>query len=396
MGVAVSGGGDSLALLHALALWGRRPLEVFCVDHRINPASASWTARVAETAAHLGAGFTPLSWDAHKPANGLAAAARTARHRLLARAARTKGCRVLCLGHTGDDVLEAAAMRAAGSNVSAPQLWSPSPVWPEGRGQFLFRPLLTVRRAALRDWLAAAGLDWIDDPANDNPVSLRARMRQDIAAGGRVSLQDRLALARDRLPDDLLLAEAGAGDLGLLRFDAAVFDDLPRDVAARWLAVAAVCAGGGDRLPRRQQAESVLERIVKSAETLCGARLWRDDGMICIVREAGEMRRHPIAPYKEDDELVWDGRFALRGVDAVLPSSEARARLNEADQRRLRQWPAALRGVLPVVKMDAGGDDRGLLLATPGLAGAYSYRCQGLVRSRFLAAAGVVASERDL
>ena len=46
VGVAVSGGGDSLALLCLLAAWGRRPLHVFCVDHGIHPDSAMWTRRV--------------------------------------------------------------------------------------------------------------------------------------------------------------------------------------------------------------------------------------------------------------------------------------------------------------------------------------------------------------
>jgi tRNA(Ile)-lysidine synthase TilS/MesJ len=84
VGVAVSGGGDSVALLHLLAQWGQRPMHVFCVDHGLNPKSAEWTQGVAIHAANAGAAFTALKWDGPKPETGLSAAARTARHVLLA------------------------------------------------------------------------------------------------------------------------------------------------------------------------------------------------------------------------------------------------------------------------------------------------------------------------
>ncbi|MBW8733769.1 MAG: tRNA lysidine(34) synthetase TilS [Asticcacaulis sp.] len=177
VGVAVSGGGDSVALLYWLAEWGRRPLHVFCVDHGLNPSSSQWTQGVARHAENVGAAFTALSWTGEKPTTGLSAAARSARHALLADAARAAGVGVLCLGHTADDIAEARLMRAAGSSVGRPTLWSPSPAWPQGRGVFLFRPLLSQRREALRTWLKSKGLSWIDDPANDNTASLRARIR---------------------------------------------------------------------------------------------------------------------------------------------------------------------------------------------------------------------------
>src|SRR5207247_1209422 len=82
----------------------------------------------------LGADFQALRWDGDKPVTGLAAAARTARHRMLADAARRAGARAILMGHTGSDVLEAEAMRAAGSTTPDPKEWAPSPAWPEGRG----------------------------------------------------------------------------------------------------------------------------------------------------------------------------------------------------------------------------------------------------------------------
>lgn len=375
LAVAVSGGGDSLALLYALKAWGQRPLHVVCVDHRINPDGADWARRVGAIAARLGAAFTALSWHDPKPATGLAAAARAARHRLLATAARAAGCRVLCLGHTADDVIEARAMRASGSNVGAPHIWSPAPVWPEGRGLFLYRPLLKARRADLRDWLRQIGADWIDDPANVNPASLRAQMRQRLAGGGA------MAEATDAALPDGLLMEDDLNRLGLLRLDVARLAALPRDEAARLLSAAAVSVGGGDRVPRRAQVDAVLGRRDDGAHILCGARLWRRDGLIWIAREAGEYRRNPPRAYSEGDRQVWDGRFELDADARVTASAARRAELGDADRKRLLSLPAPLRGALPVVDTPAG----------PILTRAACWTTW-----RFKAAAGAMAAERDL
>ncbi|MDI7775279.1 tRNA lysidine(34) synthetase TilS [Asticcacaulis sp. EMRT-3] len=392
LGVAVSGGGDSLALLQSLALWGQRPLEVFCVDHGINPASTGWSEQVAAQATQLGAGFTALQWRDAKPSSGLAAAARRARHGLLAEAARARGCRVLCLGHTADDVIEARAMRAAGSNVGAPRIWSPSPVWPQGRGLFLYRPLLNVRRAALRDWLRAQGLGWIDDPANDNPQSLRARMRQDMTAcDAEMTPPSEPGL----LPTDLLYDPQGWGALGLIRLDAARLAGLGEDRQGRILAMAAVCAGGRDQLPRQGQTAHLWQNLQQGGvATLCGARVWLENGHIHLVRDAGDMHRRPIATVNETGSLIWDGRFELTGAGTATlsPADGLRAHLSKSDQRRLTRLPAALRPVLPVI------DKSGPLLAMPDSNGTDSgaLSVTGLVMPRFLAAIGAVKAESEL
>src|SRR5690349_2702698 len=107
--VAFSGGGDSLAALLATKAWAdrhARRLLVLTVDHRLRPESADWTLFAGEIANRLGADFRPLSWDEAKPLTGIPAAARAARHRLLADAAREAGAQVVVLGHTADDILE--------------------------------------------------------------------------------------------------------------------------------------------------------------------------------------------------------------------------------------------------------------------------------------------------
>lgn len=404
IGVAVSGGGDSVALLYALAAWGQRPLEVLCVDHGLNPLSSQWTQSVADHAARVGAGFTALHWQGEKPLTGLAAAARLARHRLLAEAARERGVFVLCLAHTADDIAEAEAMRAQGSNVGAPKVWSPSPVWPEGRGVFLYRPFLDVRREALREYLRGIGANWIEDPTNESPYSLRARTRKILH--GKVN--------ETRAPHDepmitavqmqaLLHQPESLGALGLIAFKAGVFDALPQDTALKLLAAAAVCAGGGDRLPKHDKVAALPDKLLTGrAMTLCGARLRRTYDLITISRETGDIGRNRSGTVTARglDEVVWDGRFAICLPEAgeVVASADVRSELNDKDKTWRLTLPEALRGSQPVLLSSGQKDNQNkCLLTNPSLrqSGYSDIRITCLVLLRFFAAIGLITKESD-
>lgn len=392
LGVAVSGGGDSVALLYALAEWGRRPLHVFCVDHGINPASAGWTETVAGHAVQVKAAFTPLHWRGAKPAHGLSAAARTARHALLAEAAREAGVRVLCLAHTQDDIAEAGWMRGQGSNVTAPAEWGPSPAWPQGRGVFLFRPLLGQSRDSLRRYLVGRGIDWIEDPANVHPQSLRAQAR--LADKPAPTPVEALKLSGQEVAD---LLDGQWADLGLIALRQSVFTALPPATARRVLAAAAVCAGGGDRLPRGDSIDALLATLGEGRpHTLCGARIWSADDRICAVREAGDIGRRDTTglDVSAGVEALWDGRFALRTVSdgTVWASGQVRARLDEGDRARLARLPASVRRILPVLDQNfpAAALSKARLL---GQTMEMGVNCVNWVVPRFVAACGAVDRE---
>jgi len=345
--LALSGGGDSVALLRLAAEWARmrrRRLLALTVDHRLNPDSGRWTAFAGEAARAAGAEWRGLAWDQEKPTTGLTAAARTARHRLIAEAARAAGARVVLFGHTADDVAEADWMRARGSTLGRVRAWSPSPVWPEGRGLMLMRPLLDERRAALRDWLKAEDARWIEDPANDDARFGRGRARQALA--GQAPRDD--GPVRDPAP-------AGAAPVVVARSEG-VFD-VDRDVETATLAAVLVCAGGGSTPPRGDRLRGLTARL-RAGEaftaTLAGARLEARGATIAVMRDAGDRSRQAGAPLELPTarEIVWDGRYAFTALEAGWSAAAAKgrmARLSKADRATLNRLAPAARGAAPVL-----------------------------------------------
>ena len=311
--VALSGGGDSVALLLAAAEWAdrtERRLLVLTVDHRLLPESAAWTEACAATATRIGADFQALAWTGAKPRAGLPAAARTARHALMAEAAREAGARAILLGHTADDVLEARLMRETGSTTPTPREWSPSPAWPQGRGVFLLRPMMGLRRQAIRDWLTARGEGWIDDPANEDRIYARPRARQALAAGAAPAANDPEASARDLA---LACRDDGKGGLEIAR---AALRDAEPEALARFISAACLCAAGTDRPPSREKAQRLAERLTGGSDftaSLAGARVEAEPALTRVRREPGEAARGGLKPLslKASETGVWDGRFEI-------------------------------------------------------------------------------------
>lgn len=395
--VALSGGGDSIALLWLAAAWARahgRSLLAIHVDHAINPKSAAWRDFAADAAARAAAGFLSLAWEGPKPAAGLPAAARAARHRLLAQGARAAGARALLTGHTHDDALEGERMR----ETDVPALgrlreWSPSPAWPEGRGLFLLRPLLDIRRSDLRDWLRARGETWIEDPANGDLRYARSRARAALAGpsplageGGAAPLPPMPTHGPRPPPQGGRVTEDGRIVLPRHGLDAAT------------LSAALLSAAGTDRPPRGLQVEGLLERLAGSAPvdaTLAGARLVADGAAVQIGRDAGERFRGGLLPLDlpESAPVVWDGRFEIvadvPGLQ-VQPLGGVIARLAKPDRARLKAVPAWARGALPALVTGDGG------VSLPRPLGDGAARATPLSGPRLAAARGLVTTECDI
>lgn len=235
---AVSGGADSLALAAALAFEAPR-LGVrggaVVVDHGLQPGSAEVARQAA--AACDGLGLAPVSWvrvDVPRGSEGVEAAARGARYDALAAAAAREGARLVLLGHTLDDQAEQVLLgltRGAGARSLAGM--------PRARG-LLRRPLLGVTREQTRASCRAEGLQWWEDPMNDDPAYTRVRARRalvDLERDLGPGVAAALARSADQLREDadLLdgLADEAVAQLGPGPWDVAELAALARPVRTR-------------------------------------------------------------------------------------------------------------------------------------------------------------------
>nr|WP_313633904.1 tRNA lysidine(34) synthetase TilS [Brevundimonas naejangsanensis] len=383
--LALSGGGDSMALLDLAAEWARargRGLLALTVDHNLNPDSAAWTRFAAEAARAAGADWRGLVWAQARGGAGLPARARAARHALLAEAGRDAGARVILTGHTADDVAEGEWMRAEGATLGRLRRWSPSPAWPEGRGLMLLRPVLEERREALRDHLRARGLSWLEDPANADLRYGRGRARAALSkalpleGGGVGGGVDAVASAQARVTASSFEAHSQAscahphprpfapqGGRGS-DSDPAWAGVLPlsRDASASALAAVLLCAGGGATPPRGDRLAALQSRLASGEDftaVLCGARVEASGARVRAMREPGEWRRRPVAPLDLTPGVaaVWDGRFEITTDQPGLRVEAAAGRLAQLpDQERaaLSGLPPAARAAAPVLIDGAG------------------------------------------
>ncbi len=293
LAVAVSGGGDSMALLHATVLASRRGVVAATVDHGLRPGSHEEAEGVARACATLGVPHEVLRWDGAGRGN-LQERAREARRRLLGGWARRNGAAAVLLGHTADDQAETVLLRLArGSGVDG---LSGMPASFDAEGMGWSRPFLGLGREELRDWLRARDIAWVEDPSNEDPRFDRARARAMLERLGELGLtRDRLVrtaghMARARVSLEGAARTAAARTVQEEGADLLLPISLLRefdqsDSAGRILAAALQWVGGSERRPRWE----ALRRLASVAAAGRGATLAG-----CLIRPEGDLVR--IAP----------------------------------------------------------------------------------------------------
>src|SRR5512139_2130911 len=179
LGLAVSGGPDSLAmlLLADAAIPGR--FEVATVDHGLRPESAAECGMVADMCAARGIPCAVLSVSVAE--GNLQAAAREARYAALTRWASSRGLTAIATAHHADDQAETLLMRLNRGSGVAGLAGVRERSWLAHSGIALIRPLLAFRRAELAGVVAASGLAPVQDPSNADDRFDRARIRKAIA-----------------------------------------------------------------------------------------------------------------------------------------------------------------------------------------------------------------------
>ncbi|SHG87462.1 tRNA lysidine(34) synthetase TilS [Marivita hallyeonensis] len=358
IGLAVSGGGDSMAMLALCHNWTRVygvRLWVVTIDHGLRPESADEARMVAEECAALGWPHATVRWDWDGTGNVMDAA-RRARLELINRWRGT--LRYVLMAHTQDDVAETflmrlsrgsgvrglsamAAKRDVGSSPSKdleaeeyvgdiPKQWEIAKGGPGRSGTFqIVRPCLGMSRAELRHYLKTLKGRWVDDPSNENDAYLRARMRKLLPDLAEVGLDiSTLSETAHRLAraDTALRARAcqvwkrigsegrvGSEPTGELLFDRDGFDRLERDTQMRLLADALRYTSSQTYAPREDALEALLDRILGGGGgTLHGCEVRMERDQLRVFREYNAVAGLETELTSVDGRMrLWDGRWRV-------------------------------------------------------------------------------------
>ncbi len=179
--VGVSGGRDSVALLHALAGAGSSELVVCHLDHGLRTESAEDAEFVQGLAVRFGY-QCEIGKARLRTGSGIEARAREARYAFFTHVARARGMSAVVLGHHADDQVETFLfnlLRGAGSAG----LGSMRAVTQRTIGGTILeirRPLLGVWRAEIDAYLSAHRLSYRDDASNTDPSHTRNRLRHEV------------------------------------------------------------------------------------------------------------------------------------------------------------------------------------------------------------------------
>lgn len=337
--LAVSGGPDSVALMHLAAGWkvsrgGDAPsFSVVTVDHGLRAQSAAEAATVALAAQALGFPHATVHWAGGKPKTGLQAAAREARYRLIAEHLKGNHWQAFATGHTQDDQAETLLMRLArGSGVDG--LAAMRRASPLAGDLCLLRPLLKTSKRDLIAFLRERGLTWIDDPGNLTVEFERGRLRAARSALDSIGLvQDHVALSADRLgrARDALdwttgyFARAAGGamridDLGFAEIEWDKLLEFPQEIRLRILVrlLAAIGGGGSQAVSLGQLEAMTIGRGWQSPLGLTLAGTVFSDGTAGRLMMTREYGRSPLptAEVRPGQTIKWDHRFTVTSGSA--------------------------------------------------------------------------------
>jgi tRNA(Ile)-lysidine synthase len=331
---AVSGGADSVGMMHLLARWQQRRAQppkvtIATVDHGLRPASRAEAEWVAARAQELGFEAALLTWSGEKPTTGIQDAARAARYALLADLARhsaPQGPVAVVTAHTEDDQAETLLMRLArGSGVDGLAGMAPARPLDGDKRVMLLRPLLPVAGERLRATLRSLSAQWIEDPSNDATRFERVQVRKarDVLALLGIG-NEKIALSARRLARAKAAIDAGVDKLkrdvdldlhagAFASFDRGAWLGGVEELRIRMVGSLIASFGGRSEPLRLSRLEALATRMEGDGfdgATLAGAMVSRHGGIVRVQREPG---RVPLPSFvlAPGASATWDGRFLV-------------------------------------------------------------------------------------
>ncbi len=324
--VAVSGGGDSIALAILLNEWIKDnggELIALTVDHNLRSESSSEAVSVGKNLGALGIKHKVLTWEGDKPCTHIQELAREARYKLLMKECKAQGYNFLAVAHNLEDQAETFWMRLShGSGLDG--LSSMADIR-DVNGLKIIRPVMSFTRDALRLTCKDRDVEWIEDPSNHNKKYLRVKLREFEALLIEEGMTpDRVVKSIQKLDDAKQALQSIACDYmnecvkvypsGYASLKLSLWNTYPKDIQRRILSeVLNIIYPQIYRLGFEKQ-ENTRQELIKadfSGKTVFGCELVPSkSGDVLFLREESKVGVASLV----SDNFIWDKRFLITGI----------------------------------------------------------------------------------
>ncbi len=319
--VALSGGGDSIALTHLANEWiksvGGR-ITALTVDHGLRNGSHSEAQAVGLWMKALDVSHQILSWEGQKPRSQIQALARQARYNLLEGWCKENAVLHLFLAHTQNDQAETFMMRK--NHGSGPDGLAAMSQIVEFANCRILRPLLAEGTEDLRVFLKEQKASWVEDPSNQDEKYEQVRTRLRIQ-DEKISCRDIAVLAaqfgmcridRSKELSALIACAVNLDPLGFAFIDLSRISNVSDDLVLRFFARLLTTIGGRSFGPSQGQLEPRLFEFLDkevSSFTCSGCQVIRKRDGCLVVRE---QRGLPMPVRVQSGQTIhWDNRFRM-------------------------------------------------------------------------------------
>jgi tRNA(Ile)-lysidine synthase len=352
--VAVSGGSDSVGLLHALYCYCKKlphapRLSVITVDHDLRKESAQEADFVTHLCARLNITHVIRKWHGIKPSSGIQNAARDMRRKLIAYYAGDINADVIVTGHTLDDQIETIIMRQRrNSNLGLSGIAPASVIFDDdhnGQPFWVLRPFLNITRAKIRNYLTHKTLSWMEDSSNSNPAFERVAIRTELQTMSeemqRVVLELGTNTSRHRYRLSIKAATLLQNFVQevapmLFKIDHNAFVSYDPHAGLHLLRALIAFAGGAAHFADIDIAQQIIKQsyILQSAQN---AKPWRttSHGALCDVRKTGVFLLKE-ARLQRSRRTEFNRHYRILGKKTTMPTT-SEFPINKAPLSLLRQ-----------------------------------------------------------
>ncbi len=331
IGLAVSGGADSMALMLMVAKWAKKQknppeLFIYSFNHNLRKNSKSEAEYVVKIAKKLGLNAEIINWEGEKPTSSIQEKARLKRYQSIAKKMENREVEILLTAHHARDQSETILMRLArGSGIKG--LGAMRKFTQIGKLK-IFRPLLELSPDLLRQISKSANIEPINDPSNENEDFERIRWRKILPALSKLGLDEKQfsILSKRFLRADSAIEEycnlvakkiVQIDKFGVLHIGGDDFFALNEEIKIRILQKSIQHIGNDNRPYNLAKFEQLSEEMSDwqnfRARTIKKCKITLKNNFFTIVKELPYLPREEYI-LRRNEEILWDNRFLLKNI----------------------------------------------------------------------------------